>query len=142
MNKTISSATILIFSTCLATTVSADTVKLTVETETEHGSIRAAVYSSADAFKKGDVTTGAAGTVSSGKAELEINNLKPGTYGIALFHDLNGNEELDRNLFGAPNEPFGFSNNPVVKFSAPIFDEFKFEFDGNPMQLNIILNGG
>ena len=141
MNKSISSATILFFTACLATTVSADTVKLTVETETEQGNIRAAVYSSADAFEKGDVTMGVAGAVSSGKAELEISNLEPGTYGIALFHDLNGNEELDRNILGAPKEPFGFSNNPAVKFSAPDFDEFKFEFDGNPMHLNITLNG-
>lgn len=141
MNKPISIVTTLIFATCLATTASSDTLKLTVETTSEVGSVRAAVYSSAYAFDKGEVTTGAAGAVSGGKAELEINNLKPGTYGIALFHDLNGNEELDRNLFGAPNEPFGFSNNPVVKFSAPKFDEFKFEFDGNPMQLNITLNG-
>ena len=142
MNKPISIATTLIFATFLVTTASADTLKLRVETTTEIGSVRAAVYSSADSFDKGEITTGAAGVVSGGKADLEIYNLKPGTYGITLFHDLNGNKVLDRNLFGAPSEPVGFSNNPVVKFSAPKFNEFKFEFYGNPMLLKITLKGG
>jgi uncharacterized protein (DUF2141 family) len=141
MNKAISIATTLIFATCLATAASSETLKLTVETTSEVGSIYAAVYSSADAFEKGEITTSVAGAVSGGKTELEIHNLKPGTYGIVLFHDLNGNEELDRNLFGMPREPFGFSNNPVIQFSAPKFEAFKFEFDGEPMELSITMNG-
>ena len=68
-------------------------------------------------------------------------NLKPGTYGITLYHDQNGNGELDTNLLGAPNEPFGFSNNPNIGFSTPNFDAFKFEYDGESKELSITLNG-
>ena len=77
----------------------------------------------------------------SGKTNVTFSGLKPGQYGVALFQDINGNEELDRNLLGAPNEPFGFSNNPVIGFSAPKFDAFKFEYDGTPKTLSIKLNG-
>lgn len=123
-------------------TASSETLKLSIETSSAAGSVRVAVYSSAEAFDQGKVITGAVSQAKIGMTGLEINNLEPGTYGIAVFHDLNENEELDTNLFGAPNEPFGFSNNPVIKFSAPKFEEFKFEFDGEPMELSITLNGG
>ncbi len=140
--KTILFIPALILTVGLATSASSDTLKLIIETRTEGGNILAAVYSSADAFEKGQPTTNAIGVVSDGKSELEISDLTPGTYGIALFHDLNENWKLDRNLLGAPNEPFGFSNNPVIMFSAPKFEEFTFKFDGQPLELVITLNGG
>jgi uncharacterized protein (DUF2141 family) len=37
--------------------------------------------------------------------------LKPGRYAIKAFHDLNGDGKLNTNPFGAPTEPFAFSNN-------------------------------
>lgn len=43
----------------------------------------------------------------------------PGVYGLALYHDANGNEKIDRNALGIPKEGFGFSNNPRILFSAP-----------------------
>jgi uncharacterized protein (DUF2141 family) len=43
----------------------------------------------------------------------------PGTYGLALYHDANGNGKIDRNGLGIPKEGFGFSNNPRILFSAP-----------------------
>jgi uncharacterized protein (DUF2141 family) len=43
----------------------------------------------------------------------------PGAYGLALYHDANGNGKIDRNGLGIPKEGFGFSNNPRILFSAP-----------------------
>jgi uncharacterized protein (DUF2141 family) len=40
----------------------------------------------------------------------------PGQYAIRLFHDVNGNGELDTNPFGIPIEPFAFSNNARGRF--------------------------
>jgi len=48
-----------------------------------------------------------------------------GEYAIAVFHDLNNNQKLDRNLFGIPTEPYAFSNNPSVKWRSPTFAETK-----------------
>ena len=143
MRRAISTITIFLFVNCLATAASSETLKLVIETTSDVGNIYAAIYSSAYAFdEKNAITTGVVGAASGGKTALEIHNLKPSTYGISLFHDLNDNEVLDRNLFGMPIEPFGFSNNPVIKFAAPKFEAFKFTFDGEPMELNIVLNGG
>ena len=38
---------------------------------------------------------------------------------IRLFQDLDGDGELDKNALGMPTEPFGFSNDPVIRFGPP-----------------------
>lgn len=53
--------------------------------------------------------------------------LKPGRYALALYHDLNGNDKLDKNLVGIPKEPYGFSKNFRPRFSAPTFEDCAFE---------------
>jgi uncharacterized protein (DUF2141 family) len=63
-------------------------------------------------------------------------NLKPGTYAIAVFHDRNKNGKLDKNIFGAPTESYGFSNNARSTFSAPSFSAASFELK-NYLQLKI-----
>lgn len=45
----------------------------------------------------------------------------PGRYAVAVFHDVNGNGELDRVPPGLPTEPYGFSND-VGRWSVPRFD--------------------
>jgi uncharacterized protein (DUF2141 family) len=56
-----------------------------------------------------------------GTVELRIRNVKPGSYAIAVFHDVNGNGKLDRSFIGLPNEPYGFSND-VGRRGPPNFD--------------------
>jgi len=53
----------------------------------------------------------------------EFRNLKPGSYALTVFQDLNGNGQLDRNLFGMPTEPFGFSNDAMGRMGPPDFDQ-------------------
>ena len=56
-----------------------------------------------------------------GTVELRIRNVKPGSYSIAVFHDVNGNGQLDRSFIGLPNEPYGFSND-VGRRGPPNFE--------------------
>jgi len=118
----------------------AGNLTLHVETASDTGTIRAAVYDSQKSFEAGEMIAGSFVAARQGNSILVV-NLKPGIYGITLYHDQNGNEELDTNLLGAPNEPFGFSNNPNIGFSTPNFDAFKFEYDGESKELSITLNG-
>ena len=60
------------------------------------------------------------------QARLVFNNLTPGDYGVAVYHDKNGNHEFDQIVFGIPLEDYGFSNNATVFFGPPSFDEAKF----------------
>jgi uncharacterized protein (DUF2141 family) len=56
-----------------------------------------------------------------GIVEFTLRNVKPGTYAVAVFHDLNGNARLDRNFIGLPSEPYGFSND-VGRRGPPNFE--------------------
>ena len=56
-----------------------------------------------------------------GTVEFRVPNVKPGSYAIAVFHDLNGNTKLDRNFIGLPSEPYGFSND-VGRRGIPSFE--------------------
>ena len=139
MNKTTILAMIL--ASAYATPAPAETLRLSVETKSDTGYVRAAIYTSPDAFEKDDMLIGVTGPAKPGVTQLDVNGLEPGIYGVAVFQDMNGNEKLDMNLFGAPTEPFGFSNNPVIGFKAPEFAEFQFEFDGKPKEIRVTLNG-
>ena len=52
-------------------------------------------------------------------------------YAVAIFHDKNNNGKLDKNAFGIPLEPYGFSQNARARFSAPPFNDAKIVLDGN-----------
>ena len=47
-------------------------------------------------------------------------------HAIAVYHDVNDNGKLDRNMLGIPREPYAFSNNPTAKWEAPTFNEISF----------------
>lgn len=56
-------------------------------------------------------------------------NLPKDSYALAIYHDENKNGKLDKNLFGAPTEAYGFSNNARETFSAPSFESAKIVLD-------------
>lgn len=58
-------------------------------------------------------------------------------YAVAVYHDVNGNEKLNTNLFGVPTEPYGFSNNARSKWGAPKYNIARFEL--NELTKNMII---
>lgn len=57
-----------------------------------------------------------------GNSELTVTvKLAPGIYAINVYHDLDEDGELDKNLFGIPKEPIAFSNGAVAKMGPPSF---------------------
>jgi uncharacterized protein (DUF2141 family) len=63
--------------------------------------------------------------------EVIFNDVAPGHYAIAVFHDKNMNGVMDKNELGIPKEGYGFSNNVVGIFGPPGFSEASFDFNGN-----------
>lgn len=61
----------------------------------------------------------------------KFKDLPQDTYALAIYHDENNNRKLDKNLFGAPIEAYGFSNNARETFSAPSFESAKIKLDRN-----------
>lgn len=61
--------------------------------------------------------------------KIEFADLTEGWYAVALFQDLNQNDSLDTKRFGIPAEPFGFSNNALMRFQPPWFKMARFYID-------------
>ena len=61
-------------------------------------------------------------------ATIKIPNLLPGTYAMSVVDDCNRDYQLNRNIFGIPQEGFGISNNPRVSAATglPKFQDASF----------------
>ncbi len=71
-------------------------------------------------------------TVPAGAASPRFNDLPVGDYAISLFHDENGNGQLDTRL-GIPVEGIGFSDNPRLWFGPPSFASAHFAVGEQPV---------
>ncbi len=61
---------------------------------------------------------------------MTFNNLQAGSYAVAVIHDQNKDQILNRNNLGMPTEGFGFSRNPAVRTSPPAFKDAAFVLAG------------
>lgn len=66
-----------------------------------------------------------------GTVTIEVPNLPPGEYALALVHDVNKNHKLDRNWIGEPKEQWGLSNNPHAMIKTPSYKACTFQLKGN-----------
>jgi uncharacterized protein (DUF2141 family) len=62
--------------------------------------------------------------VSGNKVSVNF-ELPPGEYAVSTYHDENANNKLDRNFFGKPKEPYGFSNNATGFMGPPKYKDCK-----------------
>lgn len=78
------------------------------------GEILVAVYDSPDTWlSKNHLKFEGRAKAREGSVTITIPAIPHGSYGIALLHDRNSNEEMDTNLIGIPMEGYGFSRNPA-----------------------------
>ena len=123
-----------------ANSLAQGTIALTIDNiATAKGSIMVAVYNSEDTFLSDDQTFTALSEPISQKGELTVRfkDLPYDTYTIAIFHDVNGNGELDTNLFGVPKEPYGFSNNAVSKWGPPKYEVARFDLEEAKLNMQV-----
>lgn len=71
---------------------------------------------------------------------VTLHDVEPGTYGVQVMHDVNGNGELDANMLGIPKEPWAFSNNAKGKFGPAKWKDVQFTIDGDSVEQDISLN--
>lgn len=77
--------------------------------------------------------------VKSSSSAIAFGNLTPGTYAVAVFHDINSDGQLNKNGFGIPTEGFGFSKNPGIVSGPPRFSDAAILVAGqsNAIQINL-----
>lgn len=67
-----------------------------------------------------------------GSVRIIFRDIPPGQYAIQAMHDTNDNNDLDRNALGLPTEGVGISNNPLLAFGPPSFEEAAFDASADP----------
>lgn len=71
---------------------------------------------------------------------FSFNNLAYGTYAIAIYHDRNGDQQLNRGLFGMPTEGYGFSNDAPATTGPAKYKDALFLLAGSntsvPIQMH------
>lgn len=87
------------------------------------GNIMIAVYDAGSFLKKPVKTASVAASTQA--VTVRIADLPEGEYGIALFHDANGNGKMDSNAMGIPVEDHAFSNNARGNMGPPRFEQVK-----------------
>jgi uncharacterized protein (DUF2141 family) len=127
----------LIFVSLLAMSLSmpknnGNTVTLIVEPINDgKGNLSIGIYNKAETFPKNGRAAYAKDVKAiKGTQKVEFSNLPDGSYAIAVFHDLNSNKVLDKNFFGVPSEPYGFSSSVKHSLSTPTFEESKVTLKG------------
>ena len=82
--------------------------------------------------------------IASKKGELMcvFENIPIGKYAVSVFHDVNKNQILDKNIFGKPIEQYAFSRNKYGIFGPPDFSEVAFDITDKTksLALKIFLN--
>lgn len=71
---------------------------------------------------------------------VTFGNLQPGSYAVAILHDVNSDKKANRNFLGIPLEGFGFSGNPVIRTGPPKFNDAVVLVAGPSTNIQIQLN--
>ncbi|MGE3691728.1 MAG: DUF2141 domain-containing protein [Novosphingobium sp.] len=65
-----------------------------------------------------------------GSTTVTVANVPAGNYAAQAFHDENDSGEIDRGMFGIPNEGVGFSRNARIRLSPPKWKDAWFVHQG------------
>lgn len=95
---------------------------------TEPGRVLAAVCSSG--FLLEQCPYGGSAEARADGTSVRVRIAAPGAYAVAVFQDLNGNGQLDRDRAGLPVEPYGFSNG-VGRSAPPRFARAAFMLESD-----------
>lgn len=117
------------------------TVELRIsKVNTAEGQMMIAVYNDAAHFLTNKTVKAVIVPVQTeGELPVLLRDLVSGEYAISVFHDVNGNGILDKNILGIPTEPYGFSNDARGRFGPPKFRDAAVRVDGETDTVHIRL---
>ena len=65
-------------------------------------------------------------SITANNAAVIFNSLPAGSYAIAILHDENDDQKMNKNILGIPREGYGFSNNATAAFGPPRYSKASF----------------
>jgi uncharacterized protein (DUF2141 family) len=92
------------------------------------GQARVAVFNQRQGFPDGesDAFRRTVAAIEGGRVQVRFDDLPYGEYAVSMYHDENGDQKLNKKIFGIPTEGYGVSNNVVHGMRSPKFAEAKF----------------
>jgi uncharacterized protein (DUF2141 family) len=107
--------------------------------KSDKGQVMLALHDNADSFptKPKLAIQTLTSKIESHQAKVVFENIKPGVYAIAVFHDENMNNTLDSNFLGIPKEGVGTSRDAKGCFGPPKFADAKFQLTEKLLNLQI-----
>lgn len=106
----------------------------------KQGTVKVALYNEAKDFPEGTGRMqGQELSPTQEKLTIMFKELPPGHYAISVMQDVNGNGMLDRNFFGIPTEPYGFSQRQKGETGKPSFEQASVAIDHAAKTLDIEL---
>lgn len=103
------------------------------------GQVMVQIFSSEAGYRGGQAVGATMARVNSETAQVRFADLPAGQYAVRLFHDLNGDGEMNTNPFGIPTEPYAFSNNARGQFGPASWADaaFTIEAGETTQQINV-----
>jgi uncharacterized protein (DUF2141 family) len=100
------------------------------------------VFNNADDFptKRDRAVAAKKVPVISSSMSIVFDEMPAGTYGVAVYHDENMNDKMDRSWYGMPEEGYGASNDSRGTFGPPKFSDARFEFTGPQDTVRIVIH--
>ena len=113
---------------CIAGPASAARIVVTIDgVHSNQGNVFVGLYAGPAKFLQGNQNDAMRKVrASTGPMTVVFDNLPPGTYAVGAFHDENGNDHLDTNFLGLPEEGYALSNNVRAAMSKPTFQQAAF----------------
>lgn len=120
-----------------ALNASAATVEVRVAGVSAKGKVNVAICDKARFLKQ--CAYSASAPAQAGETTVVVRDLPPGTWAVLAYQDENGNDQLDRNLIGIPQERYGFSRDARGRFGPPDFEDAAIEVGDAPATASLRL---
>lgn len=121
-------------------TLSAELTIKVKNVEEAKGEIFIAVWDNEEAWPDGEPLQGLNVEASAPETLVTI-DLPEGKYAVSVFHDVNGNGEMDYNALRMPKEPWGTSNDVPARFGPPNYKKMTFELGSDGANTEVTLKG-
>lgn len=70
-------------------------------------------------------------TIKDNQAWVLFTGLSGGSYAVAILHDENDDQKMNKTSLGLPREGYGFSNNVMGAFGPPSYNRASFKYPGS-----------
>lgn len=100
------------------------------------GTVYLVVYNKKEDFMTQNYFKSSMKKVETASFSISFESIPFGTYAVSAYHDINGNEQMDFNENGMPQEDYAMSGTPNP-MGPPNWEQVKFEFKNDGQVVNV-----